>query len=229
MNAKSRRIVEMGKRALKFSQDHPDPSPGYAAALARLENRLARAQQLATQQLEGILEVRAATAQKIKLRRLMRRTQLAHIASVADSAAIEMPELARRFAAPPEGSPYVVFRTAARSLVAEAQNQKELLVRHGLTDTVLESLVQSLDEFDQAIEQGSEGRRSHVGASAELDAVSDEIALIVRVMDGLNGFRFANDAESLAGWKSSSNTFPAPSNTSKPTVPPVSGEVRPAA
>ena len=54
-------------------------------------------------------------------------------------------------------------------------------------------------------------------------------SLIVRVMDGLNGFRFANDAESLAGWKSASNTFPAPSGTSKPSVPLTSGEVRPAA
>ncbi len=229
MNAKARRKIEMGKRALKFSQTHPDPSPGYAAALARLENRLARAEQLATQQLEGILQVRAATAQKRELRRMMRRSQLAHIVSAAESAAIEVPELAQKFVTPPEGAPYVVFRTAARSLVAEAQNQKELLVRYGLTDTVLESLVQSLDEFDQAIEQGSEGRRSHVGASAELDAVADEVALIVRVMDGLNGFRFANDAESLAGWKSASNTFPAPSSASKPAVPPASGEVRPAA
>ena len=229
MNAKSRRKTEMGKRALNFSQAHPDPSPGYAAALARLENRLARAEDLATQQLEGILQVRAATAQKRELRRTMRRTQLAHIVRVAEAAASELPELAQKFVARPEGTPYVVFRTAARSLVAEAQTQKELLVRHGLTDTVLDSLVQSLDEFDQAIEQGSEGRRSHVGASAELEAVTDEIALIVRVMDGLNGFRFVNDAESLAGWKSASNTFPAPSSPSKPTVPPASGEVRPAA
>ena len=60
MNAKSRRRIEMGTRALDFSRAHPDASPGYTAAVTRLEERLARAEQLATQQREGTLQVRAA-------------------------------------------------------------------------------------------------------------------------------------------------------------------------
>ena len=53
MNAKTRRKIEMGTRALDFSRAHPDASPGYAAALASLEQRLARADQLAAQQRDG--------------------------------------------------------------------------------------------------------------------------------------------------------------------------------
>ena len=117
--------------------------------------------------------------------------------------------------------------------MAEAQNQKELLVKHGLADTVLDSLVQSLDQFDQAVEQGTEGRRAHVGASAELDAVADEIVQIVKVMNGLNRFRFASNAESLASWESASNTFgpvhPAADKPASPDSPPAGGDVRPAA
>lgn len=41
MKAKTRRKLEMGARALIFSRVHPDPTPGYAVALARLEDRLA--------------------------------------------------------------------------------------------------------------------------------------------------------------------------------------------
>jgi hypothetical protein len=93
---------------------------------------------------------------------------------------------------------------------AEAQNQKEILVKHGLLDSVLQSLSQSLDQFDQAVGQGTDGRRAHVGASAELDAVAEELTQIVRLMDGLNRYRFADDADSLAGWESASNVIGPP-------------------
>src|SRR5207247_5980498 len=80
MNAKSRRKIEMGRRALDFSRAHPDASPGYTAAVTRLEERLARANEVAGQQRDGQLEVRAATARKFELRRIMRQAHLAHLA-----------------------------------------------------------------------------------------------------------------------------------------------------
>ena len=223
----------MAKRALDFSRAHRDPSPGYAAAVTRLEERLARAQQLATQQREGILEVRFSTEQKRDLRRQMRRGELAHLSGVADIASADLPELAQKFALAPSRSPYLAFRTAARSMAAEAEARKELLVKNGLAETVLESLTGALDEFDHAIERGNEGRRQHVGASAELDTVSDELLQIVRMMDGLNRVRFASDSESLAAWESASNTL-GPARSSKPAPPPSQpptsgGEIKPAA
>lgn len=233
MNAKNRRRIEMATRALNFSRAHTDPSPGYAAAVARLEERLARAQQLATQQREGILEVRSSSVQKRDLRRQMGRGQLMHLAGVADIASAELPELAQKFSLAAMRSPYLAFRTAARSMAAEAQAHKELLVKHGLADTVLESLAVALDEFDRAIERGNDGRRQHVGASAELDTVNDELVQIVRVMGGLNRVRFASDSESLAAWESASNTLgPARSSSIKPpgpSEPPAPGEIKPAA
>jgi hypothetical protein len=233
MKATTRRTIEMATRVLNFSRAHPDPSPGYAAALSRLEKSHTQAQQLAARQREGINEVRAATVQKRDLRRTMRRTQLIHLARVAEAAAKEMPGLAQKFVLSREAIPYLAFRTAARGISAEAQNQKELLVKHGLLDSVLESLTQALGQFDQAVEQGTSGRRSHVGASAELDAVADELVQVVRLMDGLNRFRFAEDAEALAEWESSSNTFgPGRSTVVKPTAPetpPEGSEIKPAA
>ena len=232
MNAKTRRRIEMGTRALNFSRAHPDASPGYAAALSRLEERLTRAEELAAQQRQGIMEVRAATARKFDLRRTMRRTHLVHLASVADVAAKEVPELTQKFVLAPEGTPYLAFRTAARGIEGEAQNRKELLVKHGLVDAVLDSLSASLDQFDLAVEQGTEGRRAHVGASAELDAVADEVVQVVKLMNGLNRFRFADDSESLAAWESVSNVFGPPRVAGlKPEPLPQSGggEIEPAA
>lgn len=64
MNAKSRRRIEMGTRVLDFSRTHPDASAGYTAALTRLEALLGRADELASRQRDGLLEVRGSTARK---------------------------------------------------------------------------------------------------------------------------------------------------------------------
>jgi hypothetical protein len=233
MKAKTRRKIETGIRALRFSQAHPDPSPGYATTLASLQERLARAEQLITLQRDWIAQVRRITVQKENLRRLMRRAQLRHLTRVAEGAAKENPELAQKFVLRSENIPYLEFQATARAMLAEAQNHKELLVKHGLAETLLEGLVKNVNQFDTAMEQGSEARRGHVGASAELDLIEDEIMHLVRVMDALNRFRFADQGELLAEWESASNVFgPVHSAADKPAPPeqPTTGrEGRPAA
>ena len=207
MKAKARRTIEMGARALGFSIAHPDTSAGYATTLARLEERLARAAKLIDQQRDGFAQVRGATVQKRDLRRLMRRAQLQHIAQVAEGAATEVPGLREKFVVPPEQIPYLEFQAAAHALLAEAQNQKELLVKHGLAETLLDDLVRNMGQFDDVVEQSAAARRAHVSASAELDVIEDQILHLVKVMDTLNRSRFAGAAEVLAEWESASNVF----------------------
>jgi hypothetical protein len=230
MNSKTRRRVEMGKRSLHFGTTKPDASPGYVAALARLGDLIQRADTLAAQQREGILEVRAASARKSELRRSMLRAHLDHVSKVAKAAADDLPD-GVKLDISHKRLPYLVFRTAARSVQAEALSQKEVLVKHGLADTVLDSLSTALDEFDAALLQGTEGRVRHVGASAELDTVADEIVQVVNLMDGLNRVRFAHDDELLAAWESASNVVAASrGSSSEPGQPPApGGEVKPAA
>jgi hypothetical protein len=231
----------MGSRALEFSRAHPDGSPGYTAALAELEQQLARAEQLATQQRQGVVEVRAATARKRDLRRSIRQRLLVHVARAARGAAREVPELTQRFALPREPIPYLTFRTLARNVADEAQQRKELLVKYGLVEQLLVSLLESLDQFDQAMTQAAEGRRMHIAAGVELDVVADEVVDIVQVFDGLNRFRFAGDPDLFAAWRSASNVIgPAKRggrsegriNTPSekpPESPPSGGEIKPAA
>jgi hypothetical protein len=71
------------------------------------------------------------------------------------------------------------------------------------------------------VEQGDRGRWSHVGASAELDEVGDEVVRVVKALDALNLFRFVHDSELLASWKSVSNVLATPR--------PAAGDVSPAA
>jgi hypothetical protein len=89
-----------------------------------------------------------------------------------------------------------------------------------------------LQLFDAAIERGAEARRQHVGASAELDTVADEIVQIVNSMDGLNRFRFEAQGELMAAWESVSNVIsgrPGPGKPAEEPPPSAGGEVRPAA
>jgi hypothetical protein len=71
------------------------------------------------------------------------------------------------------------------------------------------------------VDQAREARRTHVGASAELDAIGDEIVHLVKVMDPHNRFRFGPSVEMLAEWESASNVFgPVHPATDKPATPP---------
>jgi hypothetical protein len=76
--------------------------------------------------------------------------------------------------------------------------------------SVLDDLLKTLDRFGEAVAQGVEARRQHVGASADLDAIADEIVQVVQVMVGFQRLRFAHDPERLAAWESASSVFAAP-------------------
>ena len=234
MNARVRRIVEMGRRALGFSRANPDESAGYAAALTRLEELVTGADLLADQQLNGIRAVRNATAKKAELRRQIKSAHMGHLSNISRIAARDVPELPQKFALPGRGSTYLAFRTVARTMAAEALSRKELLITHGLVEKVLDDLNLAIAKFDAAVEQGTEGRRAHVGASAELETVATEIVELVNAMDGLNRYRFAGDAERLAAWESASTvltrTRSTPDTPATPEVEgPTTGEVKPAA
>jgi len=229
MNASTRRKLDMGARALGFSKAHPDESQGYITVVAQLEQLLTRADQLDRRQREGVVAVRAATARKQDLRHRMRRQQLVHVAAAAQRAAKELPELSQKFVLLRETVPYVTFRTLASTIATEAQNHKDLLVRHGMVERVLDSVVESLSAFDRTVEQGNEGRRIHVLASAELHVVADEVMQIVRVIDGLNRFRFAEEPELLRGWQSASNIVDVPHPSEDDGEGDAGGEVKPAA
>jgi hypothetical protein len=222
----------MGARVLEFSRMHRDTSAGYASAVTRLEELLGRADLLARQEVDGRSDVHAATARKRELRRLVKQAHLNHLSSVARLAALEEPEMVQKLAFPREATSYRAFQTAARSMTAEAESKKDVLLRHGLSEEVLSGLKVVLDEFETAVEQGSAGRLAHVGANAELDSIADAIVQVVKVMNGLIRLRFANQPEVPAAWESASNVFATPQPEVKPGpdgTPPVSGEVKPAA
>lgn len=233
----------MGQRVLEFSRKYQDPSAGYVAAAARLEERLNRADLLVRQQMDGRAETRVATGRKRELRRVITQAHLDHLANVAQFASVEEPELFEKFVLPVDATTYLSFHAAASGIAAEAESRKELLLKHGLSEEVLNDLKVSLDEFETALEQGFAGRISRAAATAELVTVADEVVQIVKVMNGLIRIRFANRPDLLGAWQVATNVVATPRSETPgsdgppaPGQPPVSGqppasggEVRPAA
>src|SRR5215208_4522739 len=190
MNRSIETRLSMGQRTLEFSRAHPSDSPGYATALKQLEEQLARATRLAEEQRQGIAEVRATTSRKDKLRRSIRRGHLVHFSGVAVPAAAESPELGQKFDLPRIPNRGLAFRAAARAMVELAEQRKELLGKYGLVEEVLQNARQSIDQLDGTVDRGAEGRRVHIGASASLEVVANEVVRLVKILDGFNRFRF---------------------------------------
>jgi hypothetical protein len=227
----------MGRKVLEFVRLYPNPKPGFVTAVARLQELLARADQLARQQLDGLSEVHAATTRKRELRRLLRSAHLDHLVNVARIAAVEDSEVLQKFALPVDATSYLAFQAAANGMAAEAESRKDLLMKHGLSEEVLTGLKTILGEFQSAVDQSSGGRLAHVGASADLLAVADEIVRVVRMMNGVVRIAFAHQPDILAAWESASSVFatpraekPEPEETPVPGgTPPAGDEIRPAA
>ena len=198
--------------------------------VARLEQLLTRANQVATAQRDGIIHVRAASARKEELRRQMLEVPIAHLAEVGRAAAREEHELGKTFTFKPGASTFLAFRTAARGMASAAQIHREVLLKHGLAQSVLDQFIQQLDDFDAAVALGNDGRTAHVGATREIRAVSSQIVRAVRVMDGRNRQRFADDGQLLGGWINASTVLGNSRSGGEPEEgTPASGEVRPAA
>jgi hypothetical protein len=96
---------------------------------------------------------------------------------------------------------------AGRGMLEEATAQKDLLVSRGLSETLLEDLEAALTEFEHTLEASRTGRREHVGASADLQAVATQISDQVRLLDGLVRYRFGDNAELMGAWASARNVL----------------------
>jgi hypothetical protein len=219
MDASIRRKLDMAARVRDFCRTHPHANPGYTAATQLLEERLARAEALAQQQVAGQMAVAGAVANKEQLRLDIYNT-LALLKGLARPAAREEPDLAAGIVRPRVKLSHQAFLTQARVAAATGSTHKELLIHYGMPNTFLDELGARLDRFEQALKEKHNGRAAHVGARAELAAVTGRIMLIVGQLDTLNRFHFRKDAESLAAWKSARDVaWPAaPEKEEKPAA-----------
>ncbi len=225
-----RRRLEMAVRVRDFSRAHPSPDATYAPVLGQLESKVVRLEDLARQQESGRLMRRASTVRRRGVRRRLHHELLRHLVTVAHLAAQEEEGLTELFRPPNGNWSNETLRTVARKFLEEGQARRELFAKYGLAEKLLDDLAAAVDDFDASVAESNEGRREHVGARAELKAVSDEVLQLVEMLDGLNRYRFGANAELRAAWESARNVVSGPRPKERaPETPAVPGDVRPAA
>ena len=207
MNAMLRRRFERAVRVRDFLRAHRTDGGPETAALARLEELIERADVLAAQQRAGFAAAQGAFERRAKVRRALQMKLLRYLAGVGVVAAKENVELGAEFRLPKTGAPNQAFVTLAKHMLDKATENKDLLVKQGLSDKVLSDIALALGQFELTLEATRAARRDHVGASGDLRAVSSEISEQIRLLEGLVRYRFGDDAELMTAWRSASNVL----------------------
>jgi hypothetical protein len=234
MNADVRRKLAMVARVREFSRANPSDDPSHATLLGRLEDRLNRADALAIQERAGRIAERAAKLRRDELRRAMHFQLLRHLVRVGEVAAKQEPGLVGKFRLRSPNATHKDFLVSAKAMLADGVANKDLFVGLGLSAPMLDDLGKALTQFEGVTESGSGGRSDHIGARADLDAVTAEALDLVELLNTFNSYRFREDPELSAAWNSARSVI-GPSR-SKPVVPPAeaggappAGAVAPAA
>jgi hypothetical protein len=215
----------MATRVLDFARAHPSTDASWVALVARLEERLTRADALAIQERNGRAGKRGAAEQRRSLRNQLEGL-LRHLIRVVGNALAQDVGVPGTFLMPRPGAPYRTFVAAAKAMLTAAAPQREALIAFGLGETLLAELEKGLGAFDSASAEFDKGRREHTGARGDLVAVADQLTEIARLLDGLVMTRFRKDAEQLAAWQSARN-IDGPMRGSLPTQAAPDGTVLP--
>jgi hypothetical protein len=227
MKSVVRRKLEMAAGVREFMRAHASGEPGQFIALARFEEMLTRAGEIATRQEEGRAAERAARAQRKELRRVLHFQLIRFLVAVGAVVARDRVELAERFKLPHSGATNSAFLASVKALLAVAATQKELLVQEGMSPTLLDDLGRMVSQFETAIEAIRTGRRDHIESRAELDRITSELADRVAVLDGVVRVRFGDDPEVMAGWHAAKRV-PGIGQGGRKLTPPAIEEPKPA-
>ena len=227
----------MAMHARDFNRTRPSSDPNHGLVLAELEETITQMEALAAQQVTGVVSKGSSTVRRREIRRRLHDGLLRHLVTVANAAADEQPELTREFRMPTTNATHMAYRTVARTLLDKGVAQRELLLKHGLGETLLDDLRQAVDELDASVEETVESKQRHILARSELRTLSDEVMQLVGILDGINRYRFAREPQLLAAWDRAkhvvggSQVEAPPSTPEVPAAPtgPEAGEVKPAA
>jgi hypothetical protein len=231
MNSEVRRKLEMVDRVLGFIGARTAIEPAYGPALARLQEQLTRARGILTRQHDGRAAARAARAHRVKLRRALQ-LELTHYLVAIGSIATKGQEVANRFKLPSPNTTNAAFIVAVSSLLALGEAQRDVLVKAGLSATLLDELARMVSDFEAATVAARDARRDHIEARIELDSITTELTEQVNLLDGITRYRFGFDSDVMSEWKMARVLLGQPRNGAVPPAPqptPPVGEVKHAA
>ena len=229
----------MAVRVRDFCDTNPSTDPSFVSVLGRLKDAINRMVLLGSRQVTGVLSRHASIVNRQQIRRRLRDDLLRHLVTIAQDASAEQPGLGDKFEIPGSNLSSARFHAASKAMLELGSGQKEVLVKHGLSDKLLDDLATAVAEYEGSITATNTSREDHIGARAELQQVSDEVVRLVQMIDGLNRYRFKGDPHLLAAWEAAKHVVSGPQvKVGEPVAPTgapaagssgPSGEVKPAA
>jgi hypothetical protein len=239
MRAEASRIFETGSRIGIFTDANPDADgdEGYTLLVGRAKDVTEQMRVVSMAQRSGRLNKTAGSHDKAELKKLILQGPVAALAAVAARARKDNRDVAMQFRYKPGQQTYVAFEGAVRTMKSAAEDNKKLLVRYGLSETVLTELGTLLDRFAKARELCDQGRIAHKAATQQLDELAQELGSVIRAMDARNRLRYKDNRPLLEQWIAASRVLGTP-RPGEPVVPVekpaggtpgAGGEVRPAA
>ncbi len=173
--------------------------------VARFTEKIGRLRALMAQQQDGELARGAETGKHRMLRQKLSQLPLRHLARIASSLGDEHAELAAALGQDMRSISGERFIAAAQSIATTIQAQHDLLRSHGMAEGTLENLTGLLEDYAQAVRDGNAARRAHIGARAQMFQLGAELMRHARQLDGIVVYRFHENAELLATWRSARN------------------------
>jgi hypothetical protein len=204
MNDQQRRRYERLARSRDVAATHGADLPAASVggkALASISGKLAEIETLDAARSTGERNYQHGTSAKRDAREALLK-QLAAISETAATIALDFPELKDRFRRPRSNFNDQNILTTARSFHAEATPLKARFIEYNLPESFLDTLVDLIEDFEQAINQqnvSKGGRRANIVAiDGALDAAEQELERL----DTAFRNKFASDAAALAAWES---------------------------
>ena len=203
MKDTERRRLEMFQRVKAFGDERAAQFPPTSFAgeqFAALSQVLDELQTHASAQAAGMSTARAGASGKAAARdELMR--DLEAISRTARPMAASTPGLNEQFRVPRgQGNQAVI--ASARAFASAALPLKAEFIKRGMPADFLEDLQADIAALEEADARKSQGRDSHVTATAAIDDLIERGMRAVQELDPILRNTFADDAPRLAGWMS---------------------------
>ena len=204
MDADTRKELAAINRTVDFNNGLPAiDDASYNGVMLELQQAAVRADAIALQEEQGTIAERGAQARRKSLRGTIRK-QVRHVLRVARLVEVTTPGIEGQFVFHNGRAANTKFLVGAQAVNAAAVSAKEQLLAAGMGDTFLDGFGSTLAQFDVETQAANDGRKTHVGSNAVLKATAAHCVALMKVLDGLNQVRFANDPQQLAAWNSAS-------------------------
>lgn len=102
---------------------------------------------------------------------------------------------------------------------ADALAYKAEFIKRGLPATFLDDLNDDIAAFEEALTQRTQGRETHVNATATIDDLIERGMKIVRQLDPIMRNLFEDQPGKLAAWLSASHVERSPRRKQQPQQP----------